>query len=118
MDFYDRQGNKISPTRWGELFQRRGYRRIAIWGQYSGDVRAGEIPREDELFVSTAWRGYDASFIGQADPPLIFETAVFTSMDAEPARVHYPTEAEAIGGHNVTVQNIVNGEPLWFEARK
>lgn len=98
IDWYDRQGRRISTERANELLVDLDYRRVAL----------DEIgPYE----VSTVWLGLDHGWSGGA-APVIFETMVFTSAawndpdggvgpDLDCRR--YSTEAEALAGHAATV---------------
>lgn len=113
MRYYDRQGNKISREEFFNLFERgEPYKRVGLWGQCSGDLTRSDDLHPGELFVSTVWLGIDHSF-GRGTPE-IFETMVFSGAYGENPCIRYATEKAAIAGHNVTVRNIVAGQPLWF----
>jgi hypothetical protein len=56
---------------------------------------------KDGTEVSTVWIG---SNYGGVDPPLIFETMVFSKDGAVLGQRRYSTEAQALDGHKATVQ--------------
>lgn len=91
-DMYDRQGQRITMQRWGELHSDMSYKRVA-------ETAVGPY------WISTVWLGMDHRW-GQG-PPLIFETMVFApdevTLGPEIECRRYSTEAEALAGHDETV---------------
>jgi len=82
--------------------------------------RAGRRVAEDRLVgpdgvwckVSTVFLVLDHSFSWDPDaPPLLFETMIFLDRDApgveDQAQWRYPTEAEAVAGHQKVVDDVV-----------
>jgi hypothetical protein len=90
-EFYDRDGQPIDLSRWGELCNVDGYRRIAE--TFIGPYR-----------VSTVWLGLDHNF-WPGGTPLIFETMVFGG-DRDCELWRYSTEAEAAAGHEIVVAGL------------
>lgn len=95
--FYDRNGTRLaSAIAWGALFESVDYQ----------VVRQDTVKGRD---VSTVWMGYvrDAN----EDPPLIFETQVFVAgsrtSECGP-RICYASEADAIAGHQLVVQRLLD----------
>lgn len=96
LGLYDRQGNRLSMSRWILLTDDEDYRRVA-----STDV--------GPYWVSTVWLGMDHSF-GLGGRPILFETMVFQrdqrdDRDDEDVGVRdldcvrYWSEEEALKGH-------------------
>ena len=89
-NYYDREGEPITPLEWAELFNDADYKII-------------QQDRPDGMLISTVWRG-DTNPEGE---PAIFETAVFNTTEGEDGfevweniyRVRYHTQAEAESGH-------------------
>jgi hypothetical protein len=98
---YDRKGNPMTTEQWRQAYRDTAYKRVA---------RTEIGP---DMFVSTVWLGLDHGY--GADPPLTFETMVFTR-SAQPDRNgsefdardqwRYATEAEAIAGHIKVVEEL------------
>lgn len=98
IDWYDRQGRRISIERASELLIDLDYKRVAL----------DEIgPYE----VSTVWLGLDHGWT-PGGAPLIFETMVFTAaawndpdsgVGPDLDCMRYSTEAEALAGHAATL---------------
>lgn len=98
IDWYDRQGRRISVERASELLIDLDYKRVAL----------DEIgPYE----VSTVWLGLDHGWT-PGGAPLIFETMVFTAaawndpdggVGPDLDCLRYSTEAEALAGHAATL---------------
>lgn len=93
MNYYNKQGEKITIEEWCSLLKDRSYK----------------IIKQEELdngrFVSTVWLGFDYQ-LEEGGKPLIFETMVFPSKedwDGEYCE-RYSTLGEAIEGH----ERIVN----------
>lgn len=92
---YNRQGDVISLTEWGELQNDKDY------------VRVARTYLNNDVFVSTVWLGVDHSFMN-LDTPIIFETMVFGGKYDDYTK-RYSTEQEALEGHK-TVVDIVCGK--------
>lgn len=91
-DKYDRDGKPLGLMEWAAKLEDNDYKRVALT----------ELPNGKR--VSTVWLGLDHR-MGDAGPPLIFETMVFdgeSSSDLDMAR--YATEAEALAGHDAMVE--------------
>ena len=84
MNYYNKQGEKITIEEWCSLLKDRSYKII----------KQEEL--ENGKFVSTVWLGLDYQF-EEGEPPLIFETMVF-QMEGN-YRERYSTLAEAEEGH-------------------
>jgi len=88
--YFDRQGNKISFERFIELSRSGVDPRVALT-----KVRG--------FWVSTLWFGVNVALRGFT--PAVFETMIFDGpLDGFQAR--YPTEIEALEGHEVAVKMI------------
>lgn len=105
-DWFDRQGQKISMERWGELFHDRAYKRVAL------SVIA-EADGSRSTWVSTVWLGNNHAFFGGR--PVIFETMTFP--DSEVCD-RYCTEEQALAGHKeyVTVVRATYQDPVIRDA--
>ena len=57
---------------------------------------------KDGTEISTVWIG---SNYGEADPPLIFETMVFSKDGETLSQRRYSTESEALAGHEEAVKD-------------
>ena len=92
IDYYDRQGNRISMQEWAKKFNDRIYQRVT------------ETTLSDGKWVSTIWLGLNHQW--RDGPPLIFETMVFpskgnsTDLDCD----RYSSEEEALAGHKAMVE--------------
>ena len=84
MNYYNKQGEKITIEEWCSLLKDRSYKII----------KQEEL--ENGKFVSTVWLGLDYQ-LEEGEPPLIFETMVF-QMEGN-YRERYSTLAEAEEGH-------------------
>ncbi len=94
MKYFDREGNPMTTKEWAIAY---------------GDVEARTIG-DDSLegqHISTVWRGLDRQ-VGEG-PPLIFETMIFGGPHNGYCE-HYPTEREALTGHQRTVGALTKGE--------
>jgi len=88
MNYYNKQGEKITIEEWCSLFKDRSYKII----------KQEEL--ENGKFVSTVWLGLDYQ-LEEGEPPLIFETMVFPmegNWDEEYCE-RYSTLEEAEEGH-------------------
>lgn len=95
-EFYDKNGNSITMSDWGELSRDRGYKFIG------DDTLHG-------LRVSTVWLGLNHGFLNEDIE--IFETMVFPEGEwSDLYCKRYTTEAEAIVGHSYVVQRVKDGE--------
>jgi hypothetical protein len=108
LDYYDRDGKKISRYEFNRLLGDMEYKRVA-------ETQIGPY------WVSTVWLGLDHQF-GQG-PPLLFETMVFAVDRDDPGLEtlgpdldcqRYSTEAEALAGHEdmctlirATIQEVI-----------
>lgn len=90
--YYRRDGSPIGLFEWARLLENVEYVRIA----------KTELKN---VLVSTVWLGLDHSFSFDHTPkPVIFETMVFPHGSLTPLYCErYSTEAEAIVGHEMTV---------------
>ena len=93
MQWYDRQGNRITILDFGRLREDRAYCAVANDGLPNGRV------------VSTVWLGLDHNW-SRKGPPLIFETMVFPAPDdtLDWDRRRYSMEEEALAGHRAMVE--------------
>ncbi|MFA6201365.1 MAG: hypothetical protein WC679_13270 [Bacteroidales bacterium] len=90
--FYDKNGEKIDPFTWVNLFENKTY---AIIKQ----------EHVNDYFISTVWLGLNHRFYEGL--PLIFETMVFREIkeiDIE----RYATLEEAIEGHERMCKKYIN----------
>ena len=92
MNMYDREGNRISMKRFGELLADPRYKIL-------------QQTKLGGLLISTVWIGIDMNFMG--GPPVIFESMVFDQDEEDPdslgegvEQIRYATEAEALAGHD------------------
>lgn len=92
-DFYDREGQPISLSRWSEL-HRTEYKIVARHNT-------------DAFNVSTVWLGADHAW-GHGSKILIFESMIFGG-DFDQHQERYTTEAEALAGHARIVSNLEAG---------
>jgi hypothetical protein len=90
--YYDRAGKPIAAEEWGPLFQDPKYK-----------ILKQTYLNAEDVFISTVWLGMDHAF-GRG-PPLIFETMVFKGQGVGEALdcKRYSTEAEALHGHDETI---------------
>lgn len=93
--YYDRLGNPIPLTIWGELHRNRDY---VVLAQDPMVVKG--VP----VLVSTVWLGIDHAFGGGT--PVIFETMVFGPKPREIFGERYHTEEEALEGHGVALRKL------------
>lgn len=76
------------------------HRGLLEWARDFEDKKNKRVARDtlkNGIFVSTVWLGLDHNFSGE--PPLIFETMVFSDKGDELDRERYSTEKQAIAGH-------------------
>jgi hypothetical protein len=92
---YGKDGEPISFRAWAELFGQEDYKRVA-------ETTVGSY------WVSTVWLGINHNFMG--DPPLIFETMVFNTVDGSLAddkyMERYSTIQQAEQGHGHIVEMV------------
>lgn len=107
--YFDRQGNPLTSSEWGQLFSgsedwRRDLKRVA------------ETTLPNGRWVSTVWMGLNHQY-GDG-PPLIFETMVFASKDdmGDLDCERYSTEQEALAGHAAMVEKWTEESPDRKEA--
>lgn len=93
--YYDRDRRPIDEDRFLTLRADSDYRRVCVSTLIDGTQ------------VSTVWLGYNMGY-NLGGPPLIFETAVFTSRDVllDDEMYRWPTEAAARAGHDQVVATI------------
>lgn len=77
---------------------------VLEWGKWFQTAdRHVEKTKRDGVLVSTVFLGLDHSFLaGDADPPIVFETMVFTDKEGHPYEEYterYSTWDEAQAGH-------------------
>ncbi len=94
MKYFDRKGSPMATKEWAVAY---------------GDVEGRTIGDDiiEGQHVSTIWRGLDRQ-AGEG-PPLIFETMIFGGSHNGYCE-RYPTEREALAGHQRTVQALQSGE--------
>lgn len=97
--YYDRQGNEIDAIEWGKLFGDLSYKTVAR-------------TERGDILISTVWLGLDHNW-GDG-PPLIFETMIFGGPEDEWCQ-RYPTEAEALEGHETAVRMVFHVTPEEME---
>jgi hypothetical protein len=70
-------------------------------------------PLDDEPMatVSTVWLGINHAFFG--GPPVIFETMIFGG-EYDQCQMRYCTEADAVDGHERTMDDLRHGRAPWF----
>jgi hypothetical protein len=90
--FFGRDGEPLPPRSWMELFEDPDYR--IVKNEYVTPT----------LQISTIWQGIDMSHSLGFKPPEIFETIVFSYGGEDSGRreihcCHYPTESDAMAGH-------------------
>lgn len=84
--YYGRDGSPLNLAAWCALLEDDDYRHVA-------KTEVGPY------LVSTIWLGLDHNFFGTG-PPIIFETLVFgPEFSGEIDGRRYPTEADALAGH-------------------
>ena len=93
MNYYDRQGRRITMKQW-----------MTMWGEGEEGKRRVAFTKVGPYAVSTIYIGLDYMF-GRGVAPLIFETMIF-----DDRREHesvecwrYPTEEAALAGHDQAV---------------
>jgi len=94
--YYDKDGSPLELMEWAKKFEAPDYKRIA------------KTTLPDGKWVSTVWLGLNHSW--GIDPPLIFETMVFSSEEnlRDLATLRYATLKEAEDGHNEVVARFSN----------
>lgn len=103
--YYGRDGQPITWEQWAAMIEQQDARRVAL--------TEVATPSGQRILVSTVLIGLDMNYTGEG-PPIIFETMTFDltpSDDADPTSRYddiemrrYATEAEALAGHQETVQ--------------
>ena len=89
---------------------------VRAWGQWFEEAtKNGDRTLQKTAIsgseVSTVFLGIDHNFGGSASDPILYETLVFGGeLDQEMER--YPTKAEALEGHYVMVQRVINVQGL------
>lgn len=105
MSYFNRQGKPIGMREWSRLMDDPDYRIV-------------EQTQIGPFWLSTVWLGLDYQFVS-GGPPLIFETMLFESTEAERtaerpernpwtdlARAHWETEEQARAGHVLAVARL------------
>jgi hypothetical protein len=102
--YYDRQGRPISLEGWALLLRDLDYRRVGL------DEVGGFV-------ISTVWLGLNHQWLA-SQPPIIFETMVFSAEDEKPVEEYmdrYSTEEEARLGHLNVVSVVREMESICVE---
>ncbi|WP_104150985.1 hypothetical protein [Mycobacterium intracellulare] len=83
-----------------------------VVGWWSNRGSNPKLHRDAELIVSTVWLGMNHAWDGGL---AIFETMIFGG-DYSEYQMRYATEAEALAGHQRTVDDLLAGREPWFIA--
>jgi hypothetical protein len=106
--YYDRDGKELDGVlAWAEKFEEDEYRFLRV-----EDV---EGPDGRPYRVSTIWEGIDKRLFQDQEELLIFQTGAFLLNDAKDSfegmvgEWMWPTESEALAGHETVVDQIMAG---------
>lgn len=107
--YYDRAGSQITQDDWGKKFASPEYKVVGWWSDRGGNPK---LHSNADLIVSTVWLGMNHSWDGGL---AIFETMIFGGEYGD-CQMRYATEAEALAGHQRTVDDLLAGREPWFIA--
>ena len=96
--FYDREGKPLQLLEWARMFETID--------------RTVMRTTERRFMLSTVWLGNDMNWSPQG-PPLIFESCVFFPDGSSEVLDRYPTEADALDGHQRHLRELQERRIPW-----